>query len=181
MDVKWFLRKLFRVCWVFIPKVKSVQLVSERRWTPSGQKEIQVWENFISLKWFWDFLLGLVWIANLTWEPSYQLSSCGPSAVCSPHCNSLPMNQICQVSEGWAVLCFCVRIRENSQALRASPGCTAVLRMGTELQSSLSPSAVCPWSGAAWDSLSWFLGPESFQKSQGPAFPLLLENDTFHP
>ena len=140
-----------------------------------------IWENFISLKWFWDFLLGLVWIANLTWEPSYQLSSCGPSAVCSPHCNSLPMNQICQVSEGWAVLCFCVRIRENSQALRASPGCTAVLRMGTELQSSLSPSAVCPWSGAAWDSLSWFLGPESFQKSQGPAFPLLLENDTFHP
>lgn len=67
----------------------------------------------ISLKWFWDFLLGLVWIANLTWEPSYQLFSCGPSAVCSPHCNSLPMNQTCQVSEGWAVLCFCVWIRKT--------------------------------------------------------------------
>lgn len=118
----------------------------------------------ISLKWFWDFLLGFVWIANLTWEPSYQLSFCGPSAVCSPHCNSLPMNQTCQVSEGWAVLCFCVWIRKTLK--QPGPAQDAGWFWEWELNFTLTqPFSGCPWSGAAWDSLSWFLGPESFQMS----------------
>ena len=134
---------------LFPQKVKSVQVVSERRWIPSGQKEIQVWENFYQFKMVLRFSPWFCMDRKLDLRAQLSAVSCGPSAVCSPHCNSMPMNQTCQVSEGWAVLCFCVWIRKTLK--QSGPAQSA--RGFWEWELNFSPHSALQRVSLVWSSL----------------------------